>query len=135
MTKDGSTVTGISSREQIFNDPDNFDFSIVSSLPQDIGVSSKVLQDLKKKVDLYAIKVQKRHMEIDEVAQTKYIVEHAPGKVSCKNYNDEKDPFIMITNINSNHTLVKDVHTTEFKLKIAYPYGKCVEHSKKGRKK
>jgi len=131
MTKDGSTVTGIASREQIFNDPDNFDFSIVSSLPQDIGVSSTVLQDLKKKVDLYAIKVQKRHMEIDEVAQTKYIVEHAPGDVSCKNYNDEKNPYVMISNIDSSHTLVTDSHTSEFKLMIAYPYGNCVEHSTK----
>ena len=128
ITNDGSTIAGIESENKIFKDPDNFDFSIVSTLPQNIGANSTTIKDIKEKLKLYNIKVERKHMEIDRAKQTKYIVEHAPGKVDCSHYNDEK-PYIMITDINSSHTLVKDLGITEFKLFIEHKYGNCVSRN------
>ena len=126
ITKDGAPITGIERANQVFQDPDNFDFSIVSHLPQDIGANSTVIAAIKKKLELYNIKVERKHMEVDKAKQTKYIVEHAPGKVDCSHYSDD-DPYITVTDINSSHTLVKDLGITEFKLYIADKYGACVD--------
>ena len=86
ITNDGSTIVGIEKVDRVFNDPENLDFSIVSELPQDIGASSSVIKDIKRKLALYNIRVYKKHMEVDRAKQTKYIVEHAPGKVDCSHY-------------------------------------------------
>ena len=126
ITKGGDAIEGIESVEEIFNEPEQFDFSIVADLPQNIGVSKEVIEDIKSKLELYNIQVKRDHLEVDKVAQTKYIVEHAPGKIDCSHYSDEK-PYITITDINSSHRLVTDVHTTKFKLYIKYKYGECKE--------
>ena len=126
ITKNGTSIAGIESVDTLFKDPENLDFSIVSTLPQDIGASSSALSDIKNKLELYNIKVERKHMEVDKVSQTKYIVEHAPGKVDCSHYNDAKDPYVLITDINSSHPIVKDVGASKFKLYIEYKYGECV---------
>ncbi len=130
ITKNGSSIEGIESVDKLFKEPSNFDFSIVSNLPQDIGVSSTVIADIKNKLELYNIKVDRKHMEIDKAKQTKYIVEHAPGKIDCSHYNDENEPYILITDINSSHPIVKDIHTNKFKLYIKYKYGECSNDTK-----
>ncbi len=125
ITKDGSTITGIESVSQIFKDPANLDFSIVSDLPQNIGASSSAINNIKSKLALYNIKVNREHMDINKTAQTKYIVEHAPGTIDCSHYEDANNPYVLITDINSSYPLVKDYNITEFKLYIDYNYGKC----------
>ncbi len=128
ITKDGSTIVGIKEVDRVFNDPENLDFSIISGLPQDIGASSSAIADIKKKLELYNVKVERRHLEVDRAKQTKYIVEHAPGKVDCSHYDDDEDPYVLITDINSTHPIVTDAHSNEFKLYIEHKYGECVEN-------
>lgn len=48
-----------------------------------------------------------------------------PGNMDCSHYNDDKDPYILITDINSSHPLVKDYGITEFKLYIKHKFGEC----------
>ncbi len=126
ITKDGSTIAGIKEVDRVFKDPANLDFSIVSGLPQDIGASSSAIADMKRKLELYNIKVERRHLEVDRAKQTKYIVEHAPGKIDCSHYDDDEDPYVLITDINRTHPIVKDVHVNEFKLYIKHKYGECI---------
>ncbi len=125
ITSDGSEIAGINSVERVFKDPENFDFSIVSNLLQNIGASSGAIAKIKEKLKLFNINVQRKHLEIDQAQQSRYIVEHAPGKIDCSHYSDDKDPYILITDINSSHTLVKDLGITEFKLYIKHKFGEC----------
>ncbi len=125
ITKDGSGIAGITSVSQIFKDPANLDFSIISDLPQNIGANSSAINNIKSKLALYNIKVHREHMDINKTAETKYIVEHAPGKIDCSHYTDSDNPYVLITDINSSYPLVKDYNITEFKLYIDYNYGKC----------
>ena len=129
ITQNEDLVTGINSANKIFKDPNRLDFFIVPNLPQNIGVNNQVLADIKRKIELYSIKVQREHLDIDQTKQTKYIVEHAPGKVDCSHYNDDKDPYIEIKDINSSHRLVKDYNIKNFKLYIKHKYNTCIDTS------
>ncbi len=124
-----SSIDGIKSVNKLFNDPKNFDFSIVSNLPQNIGAGKDAIINIKKKLKLYNIKVQRKHLKVNQANETKYIAEHAPGKIDCSHYNDEKDPYILITDINSSHTLVKDLGITQFKLYIKHKFGECIDRA------
>jgi len=126
VTKNNAFVQGINVVSSIFKDPANFDFSIVSSLTQNIGASSAVIEKIKGKIALYNIAVQRIHMDVNKTAQTKYIVDTAPGNIDCSHYNDVNNSYVLVTNIDTNHTIVTNVLTNQFKLYIVDKYTQCI---------
>ena len=127
VTTQNSNIDGITEiSHDIFNDPSNFDFSIVASLQQDIGASKTARDSMREKLERFKIDITNQHQSHDESEQTKTIVETAPGKIDCSNYNDAK-PYVRVYDIDSTHPIVADKGLSEFKLYIKHPYGTCVE--------
>jgi hypothetical protein len=90
--------------ENIFENPDNFNFQLSSSLPQDIGASQDIVKRLRDKLDLYKITVEATHYVVDKVALTKAIVEARPegSTVDDSHYDDDK-PYLIIQNLPEGH--------------------------------
>ena len=126
VQRNGVPILGIISKNKVFNDPQNLDFNVSIGIPAGIGTSQNALNAIKQKQKFYNIVVQKEHLDVNMSAMTKYIVENAPGDINCTHYNDIKNPYVLITNIDSNHSIVKNGGFNQWKLFINHPYGNCI---------
>ena len=104
ITQKDNNIDGIIKVDKLFKNPQNLDFSLDEAIPSHIGISKETLANMKQKLNLYKINVQREHLEVNKSKMAQYIINHAPGKIDCSHINDNK-PYILIYDINRSHPI------------------------------
>ncbi len=102
---------------QIFADPSNLDFSLVSGISTDVGAPLSVFNSLKAKADKYGINIAPSNWIMDYEGQTKAIVESAP---SGSTYDWSQWPEKVLVYLPEGQQFFGN--QSEFELRIKTPY-------------
>jgi len=107
---------------KIFNDPENLNFSIVDTLPQNVGASTNTWIKLKAMADSYGIEIKPTGWIPDNEAMTEWIVKNPPSGATIHYDQDCDDNLdtekVCIKNIPEGHVS----GLTEFELRLKYEF-------------
>jgi len=105
-----------------FEDAKAFDFAVVESVPDTIGVPQEVLNTMKAKMKKYGITIQKTGYVPDQVAMTKAIVTNVPPGATVDYTHYDDDSYVIVKNIPDDHPIVTLTGKNEFRLNIEHKF-------------
>lgn len=118
IQRNGVSVSGIFSKNKVFNAPQNLDFNISIGIPMGVGISKTALDNIKQKIALFHINVTNNHLDVNKTAMRDYVINHAPlgTTIDYTHFNDLINPYVVIRNMPNSHPSVKATGSKNFTL-------------------